>query len=101
MSYADLINGLYEVAAGFFLLLSCIRLYKDKEIKGWSIITTIFFTTWAYWNIYFYFHLTQKISVIGALFVALFNSIWTGMAIFYTLENKRKKKKKKKKILHG
>lgn len=89
MNWADLANGLYETLAGIFLAISCCKLYHDKRIMGWSIGTQLFFTTWAYWNIFFYAHLNQWISWVGGLFVVFFNSLWTGMAIYYTRKNKK------------
>ena len=100
MNWPDIVNGLYESFASFFLLLSCFRLYRDKEVKGWSMTTQLFFTTWGYWNLWYYPHLNQWVSFTGGLFVVLTNTAWTSMAIYYTHKNK-KKRKKKKKILHG
>lgn len=95
MTWPDIVNGLYESLASFFLLLSCFRLYKDKEVRGWSLSTQIFFTTWGYWNLWYYPHLNQWMSFVGGLFVILTNTTWTVLAIYYTQKNK------KKKILHG
>jgi len=96
MTWPDLINGLYETGAGLFLALSCIKLYHDKEVKGWSLLTQLFFTTWSYWNLYYYPNLNQWISFFGGLVVVISNTVWTTMAFYYT-----KKNKKEKQIFHG
>ena len=41
----DLINSLFELFASFFVLNNCRVLYKQKEVKGVSIISTAFFTS--------------------------------------------------------
>jgi len=95
MSWPDLVNGSYELIAGVFLAFSCFRLYKDKEVKGWPISTTIFFTSWGYWNLWYYPHLNQWLSFFGGIAVVIFNTLWCSMAIYYTRKNK------KKELLHG
>lgn len=87
MQWADIVNGLFEFVAGFFLFLSCRQLYKDKKVKGWSLSTQTFFTSWAYWNCFYYPHLGQWMSFIGGFAVMATNTAWTAMAIYY--ERKR------------
>ena len=95
MNTPDLINGLFEIIAGLFLLQNCWRLYKDKEVRGWSILSQAFFTSWSYWNCYYYPGLNQWLSFFSGILVCVANTLWTTMAIYYTRKNK------KKQILHG
>jgi uncharacterized membrane protein YfcA len=80
---ADFINGMFELFAGLFLTLNVIKLYKDKEVKGVSVISVAFFASWGYWNCYFYPSLNQWWSFVGGIGVVIMNSIWVGQMIYY------------------
>ena len=84
MNIPDVINGSYEFLGGIFMLLNCIKIYHDKKVKGISILSMAFFSSWAWWNIYYYPHLNQWISFIGGLLIALTNTIWFVMSIYYS-----------------
>lgn len=92
MTWTDTINGLYEALAGIFLFFSCLKLYKDKEVKGWSLSTQIFFTSWGYWNLFYYANLNQWMSWLGGILVVIFNTTWTSMAVYYTRYYTKKSK---------
>jgi hypothetical protein len=83
MMTADLINALFETLAGFFILLSIRQLYKDKRVRGLSVIHVTFFWLWGVWNVFYYPHLGQPASLVGAVLVLLTNTIWTAMLIYY------------------
>jgi hypothetical protein len=88
MNWQDLINGSYEFLASPFMLLSIIKLYKDKQVKGISWVHVFYFTSWGYWNLYYYPHLNQKISFIGGIFVVIINTIWLLQIIYYLRKGK-------------
>ena len=90
MNIPDTINGSYEILGGLALAWNCVRTYLDKEIKGISLASMLFFTSWGYWNLYYYPHLNQWVSTVGAAVMVLFNTIWMGQAIYYTRNNKKK-----------
>lgn len=96
MSWADNVNGIYEMGGAAALAWNCYRTYRDKEIKGVSIVSLIFFLSWGYWNLYYYPSLNQLMSTIGAAALVFFNSIWVGMALYYTLRKKHPIQKIKK-----
>lgn len=83
VSIPDLINGLFEASAGFFVLAHCRRVIKDKLVKGVSIIATIFFTSWGFWNLYYYPYLDQWLSFIGGLFIVSANTLWVILMLYY------------------
>jgi peptidoglycan biosynthesis protein MviN/MurJ (putative lipid II flippase) len=85
MIWQDLVNGLFELFAGFFVLLHCRRLYIDKQVKGVSLIATIFFTSWGFWNLYYYPWLGQWLSFFGGLAIVSANALWIAMMVYYTL----------------
>jgi len=80
----DLINGLFEMAGGAFVALNVLRLYRDKKVRGVSMIATSFFVVWGYWNLYFYPSLDQWWSAIGAASVAIVNSVWLSQMVYYS-----------------
>jgi hypothetical protein len=88
MTWADNVNGIYECGGAIALAVNCYQTYKDKEIKGLNLGSMLFFTSWGYWNLYFYPSLNQWMSTIGAAALVFFNTIWCCQAIYYT---KRKK----------
>jgi hypothetical protein len=84
MSWADIVNGVYEMGGAVALAWNCVTTYRDKEIKGLSISSMIFFTSWGYWNLYYYPSLNQWMSTVGAASLVFFNTIWLCQAIYYT-----------------
>ena len=89
MAWQDFLNGSFELAGGLFILLSVIKLYKDKKVRGISYVHVGYFTAWGYWNIYYYPYLNQWISFIGGLSVVLINTLWLGQIIYYTIMEKK------------
>ena len=85
----DLVNGCFGVLAGFMVFLHCIKLYKDKMVKGVSLTACIFFTSWGFWNLYYYPHLNQWFSFIGGLLTVSVNTLWVSMMIYYITKKKR------------
>jgi hypothetical protein len=88
--WQDKINGLFELTGGLFILLHCIKLYKDKKVRGVSFVATGYFVLWGYWNIYYYPFLEQWASFIGGLTIVVMNSVWIGMMIYYMKREKRR-----------
>ena len=88
MTWADNVNGTYETIGGLFMLANCIKVYKDKEVKGISLTSAMFFCSWGLWNIVYYPSLNQWMSTIGAILLAFFNTTWLCQAIYYTRKNR-------------
>lgn len=84
ISWPDVVNGLFETFAGAFIFLHIRQLYKDKQVKGVSIVAAVFFASWGYWNLFYYPHLDQWISFVGGLGVVTMNTIWCAMMIYYS-----------------
>lgn len=81
--WPDIINGSFEFLAGFAVLNHCRAVYRDKAVKGVSILSVIFFTAWGFWNLYYYPHLNQIWSFYGGLFIVAANSLWVWLLIRY------------------
>lgn len=92
MTLPDVVNGTFEFAGGFFLFRNCSLLYRDKVVRGVSVITTAFFMTWGYWNLFYYSSLEQWFSLSGGVLLVLANTLWVCMAIYYGVVNGRDNK---------
>lgn len=88
MNLADAINGTYELVGGIFLLLNCLKLYKDKKVRGITLSAATFFATWSWWNLYYYPSLDQWFSFAGGILIVITNTTWLIMAIYYTRKEK-------------
>jgi hypothetical protein len=86
--WQDSINGLFELLGGIFVLLNCIKLYRDKKVRGVSFFAMTYFVLWGYWNIYYYPHLEQWISFAGGLTIVAMNTLWIAMGFYYIRKEK-------------
>ena len=86
MSIPDLINGSFEMLGGAFILLSIRKLLRDKIVRGVSWIHVFYFAVWGIWNLYYYPSLGQTFSFIGGISVAVTNTIYTALLIWYTVK---------------
>ena len=84
ISIQDTINGLFEFISGMFLWHSVYILFKDKTVKGVSIISTSVFSAWGMWNLYYYPFLGQWMSFLGGINIFTANIVWVFLAIKYT-----------------
>jgi hypothetical protein len=83
MMWQDNVNGLYEFLGGLFVLLNVLRVYKDKQVRGVSIVATGFFASWGLWNLYYYPHLGQWASFLGGCCIVSMNLLWIGLMLYY------------------
>ena len=80
---ADLINGGFELFAGAFVVLNCLQVMKDKQVKGVNILAVTFFTLWGFWNLYYYPSLNQWWSFVGGISIVGANSWWVYLLLKY------------------
>lgn len=81
---ADTINGLFEAFASLMILNHARVLYRDKLVRGISIVSVIFFFAWGVWNLYYYPALGQMFSFWCGIAVVIANATWAGMLLFYS-----------------
>lgn len=81
--YIDIINAIFEAFGGIFAILNCRQLYKDKQVKGVSIISAIFFITWSMWAIYFYYKTENPYSMYASMLIGLSEIMWVTMWFYY------------------
>lgn len=90
MTWADGVNGTYEFLAGVFILNNCRVLFNDKKVRGVSIISTAFFTSWGYWNLYYYPSLNQWMSFVGGALLVIVNTLYVSLMIYYMRKEKER-----------
>ena len=88
MNISDFINGGYEFFGSIAVWVNVIAIYKDKKYAGVRIAPFVFFTSWSVWNLYYYPHLNQWISLIGGFSIMLANVAYLTMMIKYRGINK-------------
>lgn len=81
--FKDNINGSFELYGGIAIFMNCWQLYKDKEVKGVNIWSTIFFNTWGIWNLYYYPSLGQWASFLGGVVITIGNTMWVSLMVHY------------------
>jgi hypothetical protein len=81
----DLVNGAFELLGGVFVLDHCRAVYRDRSVAGVSIPSTIFFTGWGVWNLYYYYYpsLGQWWSFVGGLSIVAANALWIALLLRY------------------
>ncbi len=84
----DLINGLFEFIGGILFWINIVKLIQDKEVKGIYLPVSLFFVIWSIWNIYYYPNIGQLFSFIGAICLALANTVWIILAFYYKCVDK-------------
>ena len=65
-----MVNGAFEFGGGALNFLNVYRIWKDKQIKGVSIIPSMLFTTGGFWNLYYYPSLDQWWRLAGGAIIA-------------------------------
>lgn len=83
MSIADAINGTFELFGALSGLANIRQLIKDKEVKGVAWHVTLFFVAWGLWNLYFYSHLHQWLSLAAGVGITATNVVWLGLLFRY------------------
>lgn len=83
MSFPDLINGAFELLGGLALWQNVKRIRADKQIKGVNWQVTLFFTSWGFWNLFYYPSLDQWFSFAGGLNIVAANCWWLFYAVKY------------------
>ena len=84
MKIPDLINGMFEAAGSVAIWMNVARLVKDKQVRGVCWEASVFWTSWAYWNIFYYPHLHQWMSFAGGISIAVANTVWALAAFYYS-----------------
>jgi hypothetical protein len=76
MQVPDLVNGLFELVGGVLIWKNVQTIRRDKMVRGVTSWVTWFFTTWGFWNLFYYPHLAQWLSFTGGLAIVSGNFAW-------------------------
>lgn len=79
----DHINAVFEGGGAVLLCLNVRRLYQDKRLQGVSLVPTVWWNIWGFWNVYYYAALVQPLSFWAGIGVVTLNTIWVGLALYY------------------
>lgn len=85
----DLINGLFEILGSIMLWLNVRSLYRDKQIMGVNGWTVGFFTSWGFWNLFYYPNLDQWFSFVGGLSITFANTAWLALMLYYKYKERK------------
>ena len=58
----DKINASFQILNSFFLFFNVYKIYKDKNIAGVSLTTTLYFALFNIWNVYYFLNIDQWFS---------------------------------------
>lgn len=86
---ADLINAAFELLAVPFVVLSILKLTREKLVRGISWIHHGFFCAWGLWNLYYYPSLGQWWSAICGALLAAANLLYLGLMLHYVRKERR------------
>jgi hypothetical protein len=79
----DHINAVFEGGSVLFIASNVRRLYVDKKLSGVNILPTIWFSVWGFWNLFYYFGLSQWFSWAMGSLVFCANTTWVFLAVIY------------------
>ncbi len=80
----DAVNALFEAGASAFVLNHLRVLLKDRQVKGVSIVSCVFFLLWGCWNIgWYYVALGQPYSLCCGVFVVLANAAYVIALVWF------------------
>ena len=82
--WQDIVNGGFELFAGVSVLLHILKVVKDKEVKGMSVVALFFFTFWGFWNLYYYPFLSQWVSFVAGIFIVSTNVVYTFLVLYFS-----------------
>lgn len=87
--FADLTNGLFELCAVPFIIMSIAKTQKNKSSEGVNWLHPTYFTLWGIWNLYYYPSLNQWVSFLGGLAIVIANIVWVTLLIKYNKKGKQ------------
>ena len=62
---------------------------RAKLVRGVSWKHVALFSTWGFWNLYYYASLDQWFSWAGGVFLVATNSFWLCQIVYYLIKEKR------------
>ena len=84
----DIVMATFQVGACFFLILSILTIFRDRDLKGVSVWMIGFFTLWTVYGSWNWYHLDQFWSFATSVTMGILYAIWLSLAIFTKIERK-------------
>lgn len=75
----DTINAGFEALAVLATLLHCRALWRAKRAMGVSVVSTLFFSVWGWWALFYLASLGQWASMGGAVGMAAANACYVAL----------------------
>jgi hypothetical protein len=80
----DAVNAVFEALAGAFVLNHLRVLLKDRQVRGVSLVSSVFFLVWGCWNTgWYYAALRQPYSLYCGLVVVLANAAYVAALVWF------------------
>ena len=79
----ELITAAFATVSGSMLFLNLHQAIRDKDIRGVSLVTLWFFTTYATWMVFYFWYLGQYWVVIPAIVNLVANASYLALATTY------------------
>ena len=81
MDWADAGNALFEMVGAVAVWLNVRALLKSRKVRGVDWRTWVFFSSWGWWNVFYYGpHLGQWLSWWAGLVLVAANTTWVVLA---------------------
>tara|TARA_Y100000401_G_scaffold14002_1_gene9525 strand:+ start:140 stop:406 length:267 start_codon:yes stop_codon:yes gene_type:complete len=81
----DKINSAFIFVASIFYFLNLITLIKDKDVKGISKLSILFFSIWNIWTLFFFIQVSEFWWTIAAyVMVTLLNLVYIILMFKYS-----------------
>jgi hypothetical protein len=79
----DNINAIFVAISGILILLSAVKVAKNKSAAGVSPLTVAFFVAFGVWNLWFYSSLNQVGSMAAQTVNCTANIAWLALILIY------------------
>ena len=79
----DFVNSMFTLGGAYFLWYNVLQLYRDKEVKGTSLLSTSFFLFLSIWQVIYYWENGHLLSILTGLLAVGANFTWVVLARKY------------------
>jgi len=80
----NVITSVFPALSSVMIMLNLRRAFIDEEIKGISLYSLGFFTIYAGWMVFYFYHVDATYPMYTAIANFLANSAYGSAAIYYT-----------------
>ncbi len=88
MDWFDITNGFFVIMGSIAIWFDVRQIIIDQGSAGIHPNVMAFFTMWSIWDIYYYIHIDQWVSLISQIPLTLGTLAWFLLMLFYNKKNK-------------